>query len=359
MIKKFVVAAAGALTLATFAGLPAAVPSAAAAPPATVVNGYGWVWNDVASPPLGVEQTPSRDYQFSSSWRTNTVTRNATGNYTVKIAGVNAFGGTAHATAYGGGTQRCKVGSWGPGASDQYVTVNCQDRYGNPVDSRFTVSYTSLQPLSSRKFAYLWWNGSWTPSTYQFNSSGSTNTVAPMSTGVYSVTLPGLATTGGTVQVTAYGGGNEWCKVADLYASITVENVEVRCFTPTGDPAHAQFTLTFVDGGNIVGHSDHDSAYALVDPRWAPSIATTWRYSWPFGSSTPFSVSGGAGVYTVTVPPRTDTGTVHVTAQGFGSESCGVVGWSTGGIVVKCYDRYGSPVDTPFLVAYMGAYVIP
>ena len=56
---------------------------------------------------------------------------------------------------------------------------------------------------------------SYTPNlTYQFNSTGAVNTITRSGVGVYTVHFPGLDGNGGTALVTAYGGGNESCKVA-------------------------------------------------------------------------------------------------------------------------------------------------
>src|SRR5205814_9006899 len=73
----------------------------------------------------------------------------------------------------------------------------------------------------NQQYGYVWANdpsaaASYTPSTtFQYNSSGALNTVTRSGTGVYDVKFPGLVHlgAGGTVSVTAYGSGNETCKV--------------------------------------------------------------------------------------------------------------------------------------------------
>ncbi len=67
------------------------------------------------------------------------------------------------------------------------------------------------------------------------------STAARSSAGVYLVKYPSLGADG-DVQVTAYGGGAAYCKVA----SWSVFGVGVRCFSPGGAPADSQYTVTLL-----------------------------------------------------------------------------------------------------------------
>ena len=45
-------------------------------------------------------------------------------------------------TAYGAGSENCKVQNWGPTLADQIVYVRCFDAAGNAVDTQFTAAFT-------------------------------------------------------------------------------------------------------------------------------------------------------------------------------------------------------------------------
>ncbi len=74
-----------------------------------------------------------------------TITRSAQGRYSVRFAGLGGNGtpgGNVQVTAYGSGTEICKVVSWSSPSSDFTATVNCFDNNGNLVDTRYTVFVT-------------------------------------------------------------------------------------------------------------------------------------------------------------------------------------------------------------------------
>jgi hypothetical protein len=78
---------------------------------------------------------------------------------------------------------------------------------------------------------------------YSFNPSGSAITVTRTATGAYTVSFPGLNMTAGHIQVTAYGGGSNMCKVG----SWTPSTVRVRCFDSAGAAANSLFTVLAID----------------------------------------------------------------------------------------------------------------
>jgi hypothetical protein len=84
---------------------------------------------------------------------------------------------------------------------------------------------------------------SYTPSAYQFNDTGASNTITRSGVGVYSVQFPVLSLGYGDVQVTAYGSGSEYCKVAYWMPGA---GVQVRCFSSAGAPVDAGFDVTFL-----------------------------------------------------------------------------------------------------------------
>lgn len=120
----------------------------------------------------------------------------------------------------------------------------------NDNDSRITaVEDTQSSQISIKQLGYAWANSAsplaeYTPdTTYSYNSSGQGITISKGSTGNYIVTFAGLAGDGGTVSVTSYGGGNNnTCNVSSWSGSNW--QVDVQCFTPTGDAVDSQFTIT-------------------------------------------------------------------------------------------------------------------
>ncbi len=102
--------------------------------PIGIVQGYAW--NNLASPTLGVPQTLTNSYTYNSKGGDITLTRSATGVYTVNFEGLSFYPGNVQVSAYGGLAHICGVGSWGSSATSVY----CYDAAGNPVDSLFTVA---------------------------------------------------------------------------------------------------------------------------------------------------------------------------------------------------------------------------
>jgi hypothetical protein len=81
-------------------------------------------------------------------------------------------------------------------------------------------------------------------SSWSYNSAGQAVTVTRAAAGNYQVTFTGMtSTTGGHVQVTAYGGGATFCKVSGF----TVPNSGVTCFnTITGAPVDNTFNILMI-----------------------------------------------------------------------------------------------------------------
>jgi hypothetical protein len=65
-------------------------------------------------------------------------------------------------------------------------------------------------------------------------------------------TIPGLASTGSTVKVTAYGGTADTCKVTDWGGSADSASVSIACFDPTGQPVDSYFTVTYATNQFII-----------------------------------------------------------------------------------------------------------
>jgi hypothetical protein len=280
-----------------------------------------------------------------------------------------------HVTAYGTGSEWCKVAHWGPvifaQQSAQQVKVLCFAAGGTPVDARFTMTYDhpSVAPYPTMAFLLAdqpspAFNTPYTPNS-SFNSNGGTNTVERAGVGVYLAKLPNLGdSVGGHVQVTAYGTGSERCKVG--YWTLirgAIQVVEVQCFTSNGALADSRFAMTYVLNCGLIGNQG-EAAYLWAEQPTSASYTPNEVYQF---NTNPFKVDpigtitrSGVGVYSVQfLAPELVQGNVQVTAHGLGPEYCKVAYWNyLAGVQVRCFqggmDNNGvhKPVDTQFDVTF-------
>jgi Zn-dependent metalloprotease len=329
----------------------------------TVDNRFLWayVW---ANNPTAASYTPSTSYQRNATGALNTISRSGVGSYAVIFANLGtATGGTVHVTAYGPGSAMCKVAGWGPALPGMIVNVRCFDAAGARADSLFTASFT--KPVPTSQFAYVWANAplsaAYIPSaTYQFNSTGAVNSITRQALGKYQVRLPGLASGGGTVEVTAYGSDSESCRVTGWGLLNTAEVVDVACQTAAGAPADAMFTMSFHGSIGLLGTPDASrlTAYAWANQPTSASYTPSTPYQFNAARATNTITRLGVGVYQLRLPglavPR---GHVNVTAMGAGSARCKVSSWAVIGgdevVNVRCFDVAGSPTDAQYVVNFV------
>ena len=317
----------------------------------------GYVWN----PSLTGTSTAPSTYSYSSSGQSNTITQTGTGLYRVDFPGLGTeVGGNVQVTAYGWGSERCKVSSWGSDGSKVSANIACFDSQGIAVDALFTASYLrATGPWPFFNGGYLWADqptaASYTPySTYQWNSSGANNTVQRIGVGSYYATFPGITVNGGTVEVTAYGPGSEYCKVSSWGSNV----VYVNCFNSSGQAADTRFTLSFTDQSP---HGTPSYAYAWADQPTAASYTPSTYYQKTFKSCySPGPVTiqrTWTGRYTASIPNFIiDNSGVKVTAYGWGPETCKAASWGASNsatqVNIVCFDAAGNPVDTYFTFDY-------
>jgi hypothetical protein len=128
----------------------------------TYVDGISILANDAASgyvwgnDPAAAQYTPNSAYQFNSTGASNTITRTATGRYTVTLPGLGmdqvllgaSNRGTVHVTAHHTTSKRCEVVGWGgtlpppPSPVLLNVDVACSTAAGTPSDSKFVLQFT-------------------------------------------------------------------------------------------------------------------------------------------------------------------------------------------------------------------------
>lgn len=186
------------------------------------------------------------------------VSRTGTGLYTVTFNGL-ARGDfttpereTFHITAYGDGTNWCKISSWGPTEGNERIGVNCYNNAGALADARFSVLMLE-HGRPGRRLGYVWAHNSasanYTPSTlYTFNSTAAVNTATRTSPGLYDVLWTGLGRLAGSTAetnlVTAYGAAdNSYCQVGNWGNSDTV----IRCYAPNGDVVDALYVAIWIE----------------------------------------------------------------------------------------------------------------
>lgn len=319
---------------------------------------WGYVW---ANQPTAASYTPSNTYQFNSSGATNTIVRTAVGTYTVKFPNLAASAGTVHVSAYGTGSQSCKVVNWFPSGSEEHVNVACFNSAGSRADALFTVSF-NLPAGNIGPLGHVWADqpstASYTPSaSYRFNSSGGTNTISRSGVGAYTVRLPGLAASAGNVKVTAYGGGSELCKVGNWFPSGADQLVNVRCYSTSGAAVDTRFTMTYARNMGITGIPGQPSGYAWANQSTTASYTPSTSYKFNSSGGTNTISRSGVGAYTLSIPGvGVGGGHVQVSAYGSGTAECKVASWFPSGgaqkVNVRCFSTTGAPVDSLYTVTF-------
>jgi hypothetical protein len=344
----------------------ASVPAASAWLKSTLED-TGFVW----SSNLTGSFDASSFYSYNSSGGTNHITWLSTGQYRVDFPGLgNIVGGNVQVTAYGSGSERCKVDGWGSAGSTLQAWISCYTAGGALTDSLFTANYVRRAGTPGQEGAYVWaydpWTESYTPATpYQWDSTGGAiNITHTPGTGSYAVTFAGQDLNGGTVEVTAYGWGNSYCKVAGWGGN----TAWVVCFDgSTGAPVESQFTLIF---SNKSPNNSPSYTYAWADQ---PSSEVSYNPSTWYergvlqtdcGSEQTMPnatiTRSSAGRYTVQFPGMASISpypsNVKVTGYSSGSDTCKVVGWWSSGsdafAEVACFSPSGDPVDAYYTITY-------
>lgn len=316
---------------------------------------FGFVWADQ---PTSVSYTPNSSYSFNSTGGSNTITRLGTGQYRVEMPGLGQSNGNVQVTAYGS-ANRCKVASWVPSGTTEHVNVQCHTPAGVAADTTFVAQYYRAGAGNPEQGAYLWANeptsASYTPSLqYAHNSRGGTNTVSRSSVGVYSATLPGFTTTGGNVQVTAYGSNSEYCKVSSWATNV----VNVRCFDSAGNPVDTLWSMRYTD--QHVANNGQLGAYAWSSDATAASHTPFPTYQWHSLGNTLTATHPSTGTYVVTIPNMASFNKTSATVTAYGGSNlyCNVGSWGSDGaggtqVTVHCRNPAGTLTDSLFTLSYI------
>ncbi|MBG0825972.1 hypothetical protein HS048_35465 [Planomonospora sp. ID91781] len=342
----------------------------APAPAATPRWGFAYVnLATTAEAPIGVETPlhPGPQWTTGAAGRLATVTHLTTGRYLVRLPGVGAERGIAHATAYRTNHRgrTCGVEDYRHDGADELLTVRCFDEHGAPADwwsqVFFAAPTAATAPVATVRYAGA---GNLDPALNSgtFNSDRQVNRVLRESIGVYRVVLTGapfVRDTGHT-QITPYGTGDPArCATAGTRPRAEGLEITVTCHEiPTGTPRDSGFLLSYVDGVGLHGDTATSATYTQItgDPA-APAVDAARSHS-PTGE-TPTIGRLGLGWYRLNWAGGGKLfGNVQVTATGGSGRYCqlGTVSDYYAppalGIDVYCSTLSGQRGDATFGVIY-------
>lgn len=363
----------------------AAGTAGAGVQPSGIATFWGWLnlWDKTAA------TQPLAPYdQGNSAGGTNTVTYLGSGEYEAVFPNIGTSQGIVNVTVLGTKPRVCDVAEWddsppvtaggiGTGQTEN-VRVRCFTYSGAVTRAAFSLAFLSSDQTTGR-LAYVW-AGEWTQTNYtqatwNFNSTGTPNTIHRNGKGDYRVTLPGLASAHGDVQVGNYlrfkpqpltavspggvvsSGPPSECNVASWGPHNTAMRVRVLCRDLTGHPIDSQFELTFTQNEGLKGPGASQEAYLFANRATSASYTPTsaFRYSSPAGK--PHIKRSSLGTYSVSLPNLPKGGAVFVTAYGTGKVRCNVTSNFADGpsqkIGVHCRDFSGHSADAKFTLSYL------
>jgi hypothetical protein len=334
---------------------PLVGPAAAATPDA-----YGFAYLDSPSQMIGLAYVPDLTHQYTTAGGAVSITRTAVGAYTVRLPGIGRQHGIAHVTAVNTSPVWCQLRTYFISGADELVLVSCTQYAVGPVDSRFTVLFSSSSaPPAAGPGAY---------GTVRSDSAGVvqesySSTPGPVSVvhgpvGNYTATFSALGAPGtaGDVQVTAVNAGiSAHCKVATWSVAPAGVTVQVRCFDASGVVFDTGWTMTYQRERAVAGGVGPPKLFGYLYD--IPAAPPGTNYNSTVGPPNTVS-SAGTGLRLVTFPRVGMTQNhVQVTAVGFGSQWCGLnTIWATMGMnaVVRDVVCFSGLLmsNQPFLVTY-------
>lgn len=325
-------------------------------------NSIGFAWAD--QPGTG-SYSPNELYRHNPGG-TITALRTGVGSYGITFNGINPGGAGGHilVTSYGGSGNYCKVNNPSYLAGNILSKINCYNAAGLPTDSQYDVLVTpSPARLQLAPYSFAWVDDissatSVANPTWSYNEAGPDVQVRRQGVGRFQVLFPDLArsqTTGGHVQVTAYG-SDAHCQVVN-WGGVSDFDANVRCYDPAGALADSRFTIGVLFPDNRAG-----LAYAWSDNADAPVAPAHYAHN-PAGGvnvnrtrigqyQVTFTGLGGMGM---------EGGTGLVTSYGTDGSRCNISGWTSFGadliVGVSCVNTDGSAANAEFNVAVVPARV--
>lgn len=178
-----------------------------------------YVWADDSTNP---SYEPDPTYTFnpvlSVVFDKAHIDRLGTGLYDIQFTDLDTVGeskGHVQVSAYGTTPAHCKLESW----TDDSARVQCRNLFGIPTDSRFNLLFVK-QETERENLSYGWVDDA-VASNGIISANSSTGPGGSIiwhrvATGDYDLEFTHLddyGVDGGTVQVTAYGTDDAWCKI--------------------------------------------------------------------------------------------------------------------------------------------------
>jgi hypothetical protein len=333
-------------------------PTAAQA--GNAVNHWGYA---VGRQPATASYQPGPGNARDDQNSTVTIDRMGIGLYLVTYPHVQPIAGNDGvflATAISSNGATCGPRDQNDQATQVQTLVRCMTRAGTPTNEKFSTNFLLLQSTVG-KAAYVLAdqpvNANYTPdSTYQFNSTGASNTIERSGVGWYDVSLPGLETSTGHAEVSAaFAGG--YCEVVAMTAFPTVaESIRVYCRDATGAKADGLFTLIFTDGQGLKKPGSTGVAYLLADQPAALGYVPAATTRFQSNGGIPHVHRNSAGHYNVQLGGMSAGGAAEVTTYGSSSNRCEISSLPMTGspvtIGVVCVKPDGTPADTKFGLEY-------
>lgn len=346
-----------------------------AAGPACAEKAFLWANGD---------ETPNLSFQFNSAGAKNRYKKLGTGSYAVTLPKLSAAGrGFVHVTAYQSNAN-CKPVDWAVKGRSREIVVACFSPDGQPVDSQFTLFFfngTNERRIESAAYVRIDRPKTirYTPKRFEqwTSTQNAMNSFRRVSAGHYVVRFPGKREDrlfGGTVMVSAVGKSSARCQSGDWSKRKFAVEVHVHCFTASGKPTDARFTVLYSDAASLGKIKDRGLDIPLRGTYvWAHAHKLTRRYR-PIkkyqlnGDTTVARQSRGAYVvYLRDLRPSNKTSAL-VTAYGREPATCNIYSWTaweesgaaTGTrAFVNCFDAAGQPKDAQFLLLYQTNDTVP
>ena len=357
---------------AASAATPAgSTPGVHPSPSGTAFNAFAWV---VARHPLKLHYKPALADRGNSEGGAISIDRVDTGTYIVNVPGMDNEDGTVQVTPLGDSANRCVVAGWAVDGTRLQVYIRCSTASGVEAPTGFSMTYItySISPFGNAHLAYLFADQPSTISTYTpdtdfnfdsaFMHSGDTpayNTVQRSGPGHYTVSIPGLGSKRGHVQVVAdqLFGVTVACRVVAWAPDGSAMLVSVLCRDEAGNPVDTYFDLTFVQSLGLTGYSASKGAYLFADHPTSAAYHPAKAHRYSSAGTVPTVKRSGKGRYSVILPGMPSGGAAQVTPFGPGKTRCNLSSIRTSGspqtIGVRCYDIAGHLADSLFTLAYV------
>jgi hypothetical protein len=306
-----------------------------------------YLWAD---DPTNGSYTPDPAYLFNPApgvfFDEAQIDRLDTGLYDIRFQDLDLLGendGHVQVSAYGFTPAHCKLES----SSGDSARVRCRNLAGTPVDSRFNLLFIK-QEAARENLSYGWVddaiasNGVMSPSSS--TSPGGSISWQRTGTGEYGLVFTDLedyGVDGGSIQVTAYGTDDAWCKIVSWNAP----SANVRCWSSAGAPMDSRFMIHWHRTARRPFNQEYAFATSQIPTAsHTPSGSHFYNRS---GGGVSFT-RAGTGQYTVHWPGMenvgSDGGAVMASIVS-GPGHCKPELWSDTQAEIRCFDETGAAVD--------------